>query len=186
MRVDGTTLLLNACSRPTRSGTAAAPMRQRIIDLGIDVAINAMRWPAGGRVGAPTQCCEPATSRSQASCLVIWRSTRSRNRSPNTPASRWSSPKPRGRRQRGCATARSRFPTIAATTATSPRAAGRPTACAGHRRVLVVGDDLPVSKLPVGGSYRSGTTQYEEEHLDIIAVWIGLHQCGNCSFICPR
>jgi len=51
------------------------------------------------------------------------------------------------------------------------------------------GDSLPVSKLPVDGSYPSGTTRYEKRNIsDIIAVWDPetCIQCGNCSFVCPH
>ncbi|GAA1394109.1 pyruvate:ferredoxin (flavodoxin) oxidoreductase [Luteococcus peritonei] len=52
-----------------------------------------------------------------------------------------------------------------------------------------LGDDLPVSALPVDGSYPSGTTRYEKRNIsDIIAVWDpeACIQCGNCSFVCPH
>ncbi len=51
------------------------------------------------------------------------------------------------------------------------------------------GNDLPVSMLPVDGSFPSGTTQYEKRNIsDIIAVWDPdtCIQCGNCSFVCPH
>lgn len=51
------------------------------------------------------------------------------------------------------------------------------------------GDNLPVSALPVDGSYPSGTTQYEKRNIsEIIAVWDNeaCIQCGNCSFVCPH
>ncbi len=51
------------------------------------------------------------------------------------------------------------------------------------------GDDLPVSALPVDGSYPSGTTQYEKRNIsDIVADWDPEQciQCGNCAFVCPH
>ncbi len=51
------------------------------------------------------------------------------------------------------------------------------------------GDDLPVSSLPVDGTYPSGTTKFEKRNIsDIIAVWDkeSCIQCGNCSFVCPH
>ena len=54
---------------------------------------------------------------------------------------------------------------------------------AGH------GDDLPVSVLPVDGTYPSGTTKYEKRNIsDLVAVWDSelCIQCGNCSFVCPH
>jgi len=54
---------------------------------------------------------------------------------------------------------------------------------AGH------GDELPVSALPVDGTYPSGTTKYEKRNIsDLVAVWDPdlCIQCGNCSFVCPH
>ncbi len=54
---------------------------------------------------------------------------------------------------------------------------------AGH------GDDLPVSALPVDGTYPSGTTRYEKRNIsDLVAAWDPelCIQCGNCSFVCPH
>ena len=54
---------------------------------------------------------------------------------------------------------------------------------AGH------GDELPVSALPVDGTYPSGTAKYEKRNIsDFVAVWDSelCIQCGNCSFVCPH
>ncbi|WP_127509193.1 pyruvate:ferredoxin (flavodoxin) oxidoreductase [Actinoplanes solisilvae] len=54
---------------------------------------------------------------------------------------------------------------------------------AGH------GDDLPVSAMPVDGTYPSGTTAFEKRNItDMVALWDpGLCiQCGNCGFVCPH
>ncbi len=51
------------------------------------------------------------------------------------------------------------------------------------------GDDLPVSMLPVDGTYPSGTTKWEKSNVsDRIPVWEPdlCIQCGNCSFVCPH
>jgi pyruvate-ferredoxin/flavodoxin oxidoreductase len=51
------------------------------------------------------------------------------------------------------------------------------------------GDDLPVSALPVDGTYPSGTAAYEKRNVsDLVAVWDPdlCIQCGNCSFVCPH
>jgi pyruvate-ferredoxin/flavodoxin oxidoreductase len=51
------------------------------------------------------------------------------------------------------------------------------------------GDALPVSALPVDGTYPSGTTAYEKRNIsDLVAVWDASTciQCGNCSFVCPH
>jgi pyruvate-ferredoxin/flavodoxin oxidoreductase len=54
---------------------------------------------------------------------------------------------------------------------------------AGH------GDALPVSALPVDGTYPSGTTAFEKRNIsDLVAEWDPdlCIQCGNCSFVCPH
>ncbi len=51
------------------------------------------------------------------------------------------------------------------------------------------GDELPVSALPVDGTYPSGTTQYEKRNIsELVASWDSESciQCGNCSFVCPH
>ncbi len=51
------------------------------------------------------------------------------------------------------------------------------------------GDLLPVSALPVDGSFPSGTTKYEKRNVsELVAVWDpdSCIQCGNCSFVCPH
>ncbi len=51
------------------------------------------------------------------------------------------------------------------------------------------GDQLPVSALPVDGTYPSGTTKYEKRNIsEFVAVWDSelCIQCGNCSFVCPH
>ncbi len=51
------------------------------------------------------------------------------------------------------------------------------------------GDSLPVSVLPVDGTYPSGTTKYEKRNIsEIIAQWDpeACIQCGNCAFVCPH
>ena len=52
-----------------------------------------------------------------------------------------------------------------------------------------LGDDLPVSMLPVDGTYPSGTTAYEKRNIsELVAEWDPdlCIQCGNCSFVCPH
>ncbi len=51
------------------------------------------------------------------------------------------------------------------------------------------GDSLPVSMLPVDGTYPSGTTKWEKRNIsDEVATWEAdaCIQCGNCSFVCPH
>ena len=51
------------------------------------------------------------------------------------------------------------------------------------------GDDLPVSKMPVDGTYPSATTQFEKSNVsDRVPLWDPdlCIQCGNCAFVCPH
>ena len=51
------------------------------------------------------------------------------------------------------------------------------------------GDTLPVSVLPVDGTYPSATTKYEKRNVsEIVAEWDpeACIQCGNCSIVCPH
>ncbi|TKB58731.1 pyruvate:ferredoxin (flavodoxin) oxidoreductase [Ferrimonas aestuarii] len=51
------------------------------------------------------------------------------------------------------------------------------------------GDLIPVSMLPVDGTYPSGTTQWEKRNIaQKIPVWEQQDciQCGNCSIVCPH
>jgi pyruvate-ferredoxin/flavodoxin oxidoreductase len=51
------------------------------------------------------------------------------------------------------------------------------------------GDELPVSALPVDGTYPSGTTAFEKRNIsELVADWDSelCIQCGNCSFVCPH
>jgi len=51
------------------------------------------------------------------------------------------------------------------------------------------GDELPVSALPVDGTYPSGTAAWEKRNVsELVATWDPdlCIQCGNCSFVCPH
>ncbi len=51
------------------------------------------------------------------------------------------------------------------------------------------GDELPVSMLPVDGTYPTGTTRWEKRNISMyVPVWEPdiCIQCGNCSFVCPH
>ncbi|HVM89979.1 MAG TPA: pyruvate:ferredoxin (flavodoxin) oxidoreductase [Puia sp.] len=51
------------------------------------------------------------------------------------------------------------------------------------------GDELPVSKMTVDGTYPSGTTQWEKRNIsDLVPVWEPgvCIQCGNCAYVCPH
>ncbi len=51
------------------------------------------------------------------------------------------------------------------------------------------GDQLPVSMMPIDGTYPSGTTQWEKRNVsDVVAIWEPdlCIQCGNCAYVCPH
>jgi len=51
------------------------------------------------------------------------------------------------------------------------------------------GDDLPVSALPVDGTYPTATTRWEKRNIALeIPVWDAnvCIQCGKCVFVCPH
>jgi pyruvate-ferredoxin/flavodoxin oxidoreductase len=51
------------------------------------------------------------------------------------------------------------------------------------------GDLLPVSKMPVDGTYPTDTTRWEKRSIaQMIPEWLDENciQCGNCSFVCPH
>jgi pyruvate-ferredoxin/flavodoxin oxidoreductase len=57
------------------------------------------------------------------------------------------------------------------------------------RMIDGLGDDLPVSALPVDGTYPSGTTRWEKRNIGLeIPVWDEnlCIQCGKCVLVCPH
>lgn len=55
--------------------------------------------------------------------------------------------------------------------------------------IAMRGDSLPVSAIPVDGTFPSGTSQYEKRNLaDEIPVWDPdiCIQCGKCAMVCPH
>ena len=51
------------------------------------------------------------------------------------------------------------------------------------------GDEIPVSLMPVDGTFPSGTAAFEKRNLaDTVPVWEPdiCIQCGQCSFVCPH
>jgi len=51
------------------------------------------------------------------------------------------------------------------------------------------GDDLPVSAMPIDGTFPTGTTQWEKRNVTLdIPVWEPdlCIQCGKCAFVCPH
>ncbi len=88
------------------------------------------------------------------------------------------------------------FATVGAlmTSASSAPAPVPETAPAFVREVLGTimarhGDDLPVSALPIDGTYPTGTTQWEKRNIAAeIPVWDPdvCVQCGKCVMVCPH
>jgi pyruvate-ferredoxin/flavodoxin oxidoreductase len=57
------------------------------------------------------------------------------------------------------------------------------------RMIEGLGDELPVSALPVDGTYPTGTTQWEKRNIATeIPVWDAdiCIQCGKCALVCPH
>jgi pyruvate-ferredoxin/flavodoxin oxidoreductase len=57
------------------------------------------------------------------------------------------------------------------------------------RIIAGLGDSLPVSAMPVDGTFPTATSQYEKRNIAIeIPVWdeVLCLQCGICSFVCPH
>jgi pyruvate-ferredoxin/flavodoxin oxidoreductase len=51
------------------------------------------------------------------------------------------------------------------------------------------GDEIPVSLMPIDGTYPSGTCAFEKRNIsDLVAAWEPdvCIQCGQCSFVCPH
>ncbi len=52
-----------------------------------------------------------------------------------------------------------------------------------------LGDDIPVSLMPIDGTFPSGTAAWEKRNVsDQVPVWRAdlCVQCGQCSFVCPH
>jgi pyruvate-ferredoxin/flavodoxin oxidoreductase len=51
------------------------------------------------------------------------------------------------------------------------------------------GDEIPVSLIPIDGTYPSGTSAWEKRNIaEVVPVWEPdiCIQCGQCSFVCPH
>ena len=83
----------------------------------------------------------------------------------------------------------------AAPTSTRPRLPVVPARAPGFVQQVTAmmmagrGDELPVSAMPVDGTYPSGTTQWEKRNIsDLVPAWKPeiCIQCGNCAMVCPH
>ncbi len=57
------------------------------------------------------------------------------------------------------------------------------------RMIEGLGDDIPVSAMPVDGTFPSGTAAFEKRNIaEEVPVWLAdlCIQCGQCSFVCPH
>jgi pyruvate-ferredoxin/flavodoxin oxidoreductase len=57
------------------------------------------------------------------------------------------------------------------------------------RMMMEEGDELPVSAMPIDGTFPCGTTKWEKRNVSLyIAGWDPetCIQCGQCSFVCPH
>ena len=164
-------------STSTRSTPARSPARSA--------------WPGGS-----TSCCRPASSPSPACCRATRRSPGSRRRSRRPTAGaapRWSNAT--RRRSTRALEGLHRIEVPDRVTATRELPPPVPAHAPEFVRTVTAemmagrGDDLPVSALPVDGTYPSGTTAYEKRNIsELVAVWDSdlCIQCGNCSFVCPH
>ncbi|MGI5950406.1 MAG: pyruvate:ferredoxin (flavodoxin) oxidoreductase [Brooklawnia sp.] len=198
-RVGGTTLLLNAPFDASEIwDRLPAPMQRKIIDLDVDVyAINANEVARtaglGGRTNTVLQTCYFAISGVLPSDVAIDRikesivTTYMRKSAEIVRKNHVAVDSAVAQLHRievpDQVTSEHGF--LAAVPADAPDFVRDVTAT----MLIDKGDSLPVSKLPVDGSYPSGTTKYEKRNIsDVIAVWDSESciQCGNCSFVCPH
>ena len=195
----GATLLLNCSEEPDRVWDALSrPVQERILakDIKLYASMRGRSRATRASVGGPTPCCRRASSRSPAcssarqaieaikasiqktygkrGAEIVKRNIEAVDRSlaalhqvevPDRVSSAREAPE--------------------LVPADAPEFVRTVTAAmmAGH------GDQLPVSALPVDGTYPSGTTKYEKRNIsDFVAVWDSelCIQCGNCSFVCPH
>ena len=198
-RVSGTTLLLNSpFDHHEVWDKLPAPMQRKIIDLGVDVyAINANEVARtaglGGRTNTVLQTCYFAISGVLPRDVAI---DRIKEAITKTYAKKSAEIVRKNHVAVDSAVAAlhhlevpadvtSDHGYLAAVPDHAPQFVQEVTA----KMLVDRGDDLPVSMLPVDGSYPSGTTKYEKRNIsDIIAVWDNetCIQCGNCSFVCPH
>lgn len=57
------------------------------------------------------------------------------------------------------------------------------------RMIEGLGDDIPVSAMPIDGTFPSGTAAYEKRNIaEEVPIWLPdlCIQCGQCSFVCPH
>ena len=145
---------------------------------------------------ASTSSSRPASSRSPAWCRASRRSSGSRRRSRRRtagagPRSSNGTRRPSTTRSLGCIGSKcpSRSPPSVSCLPWFPSHAPEFVRTVTAEMLAGRGDDLPVSALPVDGTYPSGTAAYEKRNIsELVAAWDAdlCIQCGNCSFVCPH
>jgi pyruvate-ferredoxin/flavodoxin oxidoreductase len=57
------------------------------------------------------------------------------------------------------------------------------------KMLVGAGDEIPVSLIPIDGTFPSGTSAFEKRNIsDLVPIWEPelCIQCGQCSFVCPH
>ena len=157
-------------SRRGGGGRAARPHQHRAADL----LLRALRRAAarrGDRRRSSRRSARPTASAARTWCSAIsprwtrrW-TTCSRCAVPAAPTSNWERPP--------------------AVPADAPAFVREVTAMMLEGR----GDEIPVSALPVDGTWPSGTAVWEKRNIaDTVPAWNQdlCIQCGQCSFVCPH
>ena len=151
--------------------------------------------PRPGWAAASTRSCSRASSSSPGSCRPRRRSRGSRpsSRRPTPSAARPSSratSRPSTARSSGSGTSRS-APSPTSSRATAPVPDDAPDFVGPVTARLMAGDGdlLPVSALPVDGTFPTGTTKYEKRAIaQTIPIWDPsiCIDCGKCAMVCPH
>ena len=174
------------------------PVQEQIIDKRLDVyAIDAGRSPARSACpGGSTPSCRPASSRSPGCCRASEAIERIKEAIGKTYGRRGAEVVERNEAAvDGTLAALHRIEVPARPRRTRELPPLVPAHAPEFVRTVTAemmagrGDDLPVSALPVDGTYPSGTTAYEKRNIsELVAVWDPelCIQCGNCSFVCPH
>ncbi len=197
----GATFLLNSPYGPER-GLGPAPARGAAADHRQEAEVlrgrRARTWPARrGWAGASTRSCRPASSQSRASCRATRRSPKIKDAIRKTYGKRGETVVSRNFAAVDASLAALHEVTVPAQRRLAARTGGR--RCRAHapdfvQRVTAMmldgkGDLLPVSAMPVDGTFPTGTTQYEKRSIaQEIPIWDPTicTQCGLCSLVCPH
>ena len=195
----GATFLLNSPFGPDEVWDHLPRLvQQQIIDKKLKFYVidgyEVARRPAWAAASTPS--CRPASSRSAACCRAKRRSRRSRTRSRRRTASaarrscRRTS-RPWTPRWRTCTRSKVPDKVTALFDMRPPVPGGAPEFVQKVTAQIIAGegDDLPVSAMPVDGTFPTGTAQWEKRNIALeIPVWDEelCIQCGKCVLVCPH